>query len=88
MKMDMMPVNPFTKGASPAVQLWNPGEGPPRIPRIMRTPRTRKITTVITFTRENQNSPSPYARALRALSENRMTRKTADQIHAGTSGNQ
>ena len=88
MKMAMMPVKPLTNGASPAVQLWKPGEGPPRMPRIMSTPSTRKITTVMTLMRENQNSPSPYARALRALRVKRMTRNSADQIHAGVSGNQ
>ena len=59
MKIARMPAPPPTKGASPSVQLWKPGEEPPRMPTIIRTPSTRKITTVATLMSENQNSLSP-----------------------------
>jgi hypothetical protein len=59
MKIARTPANPLTKGASPFVQLSNPGWVSPRMPAMMRTPRTRKTTTTTTLTRANQNSPSP-----------------------------
>lgn len=58
------------------------------MPAIMATPMIRNTTTVITLIAANQNSPSPNARADRALSRNSSSRNPADQTMAGTSGNQ
>ena len=84
----MTDIHPPTNGASPVVQLLIPGEVPPRMPKIMRRPRTRNASTAVTLMAANQNSPSPKAFADRKFSPARRMRKTAAQIHDGTSGNQ
>ena len=88
MNTAMIDIHPPANGASPVVQFEKPGEGPPRMPAIMSTPRTRKTRTAVTLIAENQNSPSPKARAERKLSPVSRARKTAAQIHEGTSGSQ
>ena len=87
-KTVITPPNPLTNGASPVVQLEVPGDEPPMIPAIMRTPTMRKTMTAITLTMANQNSPSPYARAESRLSTTRMVRKMTDHTHPGLSGSQ
>lgn len=88
MKIARIPAPPPTKGACPVVQLWKPGEGPRRIPAIISTPIARKTITVTTLIEANQNSLSPKALTVAALSAKSSTRKPADHTHAGTSGSQ
>src|SRR5699024_4759967 len=79
---------PPANGASPVVQLLNPGLGLAITPAIISTPSTRNTTTVATLMAANQNSPSPKARADRAFRPVSSTRNTAAQIQLGTSGSQ
>ncbi len=79
---------PPWKGASPTVQLLRPARWPPRIPAIIATPAMRKTTTVTTLMAESQNSPSPKARADRALSPVSTARNSPAHTQEGTSGSQ
>ncbi len=88
MKMPSTPAAPLTKGASLRVQLAVPGDGPARMPAIIARPITRKTMTVITLMEANQNSLSPKALTVAALSAKSRVRKRADQIQAGTPGSQ
>ena len=54
--------NPPTNGASPKVQLWNPGDGVPT-PKINNVPNSKNTITVMTLTLENIYSLSPKERA-------------------------
>ena len=64
---------PPTKGASPTVQFSNPTVSELKIPKIIKTPMTRKIIIVRTLIPANQNSASPKIPA-----ENRF--KTSSRI--------
>ena len=74
-------------GASPDVQLENPGEDPPSTPRIISTPAIRNTITATTLIPASQNSDSPYPRAERAFSPV-SSRKAAAHTQPGTCGNQ
>ena len=88
MNTDTMASIPPWKGASLTTQLLKPGDVPPMMPAIMARPATRKTTTVTTLMADSQNSPSPKARADRALSVVSSARNSAAQIHEGTPGSQ
>ena len=61
MKMPRTAAQPPTNGASPTVQLVNPGDSAP-IPRINNAPTKRNTMTVMTFTPAKINSLSPNKR--------------------------
>ena len=88
MNTDTIANIPPWKGASPVVQLPKPAGLPPMMPAIIATPAIRKTMTVTTLMADSQNSPSPKARADRALSVVRRVRNSAAQIHGGTPGSQ
>ena len=88
MNTDTMASIPPWKGASLTTQLLKPGDVPPMMPAIMASPATRKTMTVTTLMADSQNSPSPKARADRALSVVSSARNSAAQIHEGTPGSQ
>jgi len=79
---------PPKNGASPTVKLVKPTYSPPNRPKIVSTPTPRKTMTVTTLMADSQNSPSPKARADRALSVVSSARNSAAQIHEGTPGSQ
>ena len=79
---------PPTNGASPAVQLLNPGLSALNTPIIISTPTTRKIIIVATFIPANQNSASPNIFAENILSTSRRAMNSALHITDELSGNQ
>src|SRR5690606_8944100 len=78
-----------TNGASPTVQLANPGMCPVwTMPARIATPVTKKQITATTLISENQYSLSPKPRAENALSPSINNRNSPLQRIPGTSGNQ
>ena len=88
MSTDRVPVNPWTKGASPVLQLDRPPSCPLRMPMIIATPRTKKTMTVMTLMPANQNSASPKTRAEKRLSSRMIVRKAPLHRSDGEAGNQ
>src|SRR5919205_413217 len=87
-KTELIETQPPWNTSSRDSQLLSPGELPPRMPKIIRTPAIRNSTTAVTLMRESQNSDSPKDFAERALSPASNSRKIPAHTQPGTPGNQ